>query len=170
MKLAVLLAAAALPMLSASAFAVDYNQTFVLQGNGTGSGGFGAANVQLTITGTNTLSWNIIYTGLSGSLTGADLRDPSNAVIVNLGGAGSSGLTSSPLTGTSTALTTSQVNSLTNSGQWKITLDTASFPTGEISGALPATTNNGPVPEPASLGLLAIGVASLMWKTRRKAG
>jgi len=167
MKLAVVLAAAALPMLSASAFAVDYNQNILLQGNGTGSTGFGAANVTITITSSNTLSWNIIYTGLSGSLTGADLRDPTNAVLVNLGGAGSSGLASNPLTGTTT-LTSNQVNSIENSGQWKITLDTARFPTGEISGALPATTNNGPVPEPAGLGLLAIGVAGLVFKTRRK--
>jgi len=169
MKLAVLLAAAALPMFSASAFAVDYNQTFALQGNGTGSSGFGAAQVSIAITSTNTLSWSIIYTGLSGSLTGADLRDPSNAVAVNLAGAGSSGLTSSPLTGTAT-LTSNQVSSIENSGQWKITLDTARFPTGEISGALPATTTNGPVPEPASLGLLAIGTAALMVKMRRRVG
>jgi hypothetical protein len=157
-----LFAAAAVLALSASAQAVTYSEVIALNGSATGSSGFGAANVQLNVSDTNQLSYNIIFTGLSGPLTGAEFRN-GTGVTVDIGAV--SGLSGSNLVG-ATTLTQAQVNDLF-AGNWRITLDTALHPLGEISGALPGVTPAA-VPEPAVASLLLMSVAALGWRVARR--
>ena len=94
----------------------------------------GAAEVMLN-TNTNTLSWKVTYSGLTGAATGGHLHGPApmgqNAgVMVPFTG----NLDAQPMTGQAT-LTTQQVTALT-SGQLYVNLHTAQFPNGEIRGQL----------------------------------
>jgi hypothetical protein len=169
----VLLAGVTVLALTASAQATTYSETFVLTGAQqvppVNTSGFGAANVNVGVdTATHTLTWNIIYTGLSSALTGAEFRGPAQSgatgpIAVNIGSL--SGLTSNPLAG-STTISNSQVQQIIN-GQWYVSLDTQENPGGELRGQLPAMSS-APVPEPAALSLLGLATVALSYRLVRR--
>jgi len=97
------------------------------------SSGTGSAAIKLD---GDILSWTIVYSGLTGPVTGAHFHGPAPAnanagVIVPF--AGSLG---SPISG-SQRLTAAQVAQL-RSGLWYVNLHTAAFPGGEIRGQVTA--------------------------------
>ena len=94
----------------------------------------GTAEVQLNTT-SNTISWKVTYTGLSGPVTGAHIHGPAVAgqnagIVVPFTG----NLNAQPLTGEQ-KLAPAQVAQLT-SGQWYVNIHTARHPGGEIRGQL----------------------------------
>lgn len=83
--------------------------------------------------GTNTVSWNIYYTGLTGAPTAVHFHGPAGkgaeaGVQVDLGGNGFE----VPIQG-SAALTAEQASQLL-AGKWYVNMHTAAYPDGEIRG------------------------------------
>lgn len=100
------------------------------------TGGTGKAEVMLN-TNTNTLSWKVTYSGLSGAATAAHIHGPAprgqNAgVVVPFSG----NLSAQPISG-ETKITPEQAAALAN-GQWYVNIHTAKYPGGEIRGQLAA--------------------------------
>jgi hypothetical protein len=95
---------------------------------------YGTAEVQLNTT-TNTITWKVSYSGLTGPATGAHIHGPAVAgqnagIVVPFTG----NLNAQPLTGEQ-RLAPAQVAQLT-SGQWYVNIHTARHPGGEIRGQL----------------------------------
>ena len=130
-------------------------------GAGTGSPGTGFATMTLD-DATNLFSWDISWSGLSGSETvmhfhGAALPSQNAGVQVNFGGISG---TNSPSIG-STTISNAQENDLL-SGLWYINIHTDLFPAGEIRGQVQV------VPIPAALWLFGTGLLGLIGISRRK--
>lgn len=166
MKLPVILSAAALLAIAGSAKALTYNQTIALT-SGT-SNAIGAANVNVGVdTATHTLSWNVVYSGLSSSLTDAGLF-AGGSEIVDFGA--SSSLPTNPAIGSfsgTASVTTTEVNQIIG-GDTSLILETQNNPGGELTGALPALPSNNAVPEPAAIALLGLATAALTLKLGRR--
>src|SRR6185312_3156465 len=113
-----MIAAMAVLGVATSAQAVTYNETFTLTGAQanppTSSTGFGAAQVSVGVdTAKHTLTWDILFTGLSGPLTAAEFRNGTTPV-VDIGAI--SGLAGPELKG-SAEITTGQTNGIV-AGNW----------------------------------------------------
>ena len=125
-----------------------------------GTSGSGSASITLDNV-TNLLSWNISWSGLTGSPTGMHFHGPAAAGVnagirVDIGAI--SGL-SSPSVG-STNISAAQASDLLN-GLWYINIHTAAFPGGEIRGQV--------IPEPTTAALLGLGLVGLAANRRRSA-
>ena len=98
------------------------------------SPGRGTAEVQVN-TNTNTLSWKVSYSGLSGPVTGGHIHGPAapgaNAgIVVPFTG----NLNAQPVQGQA-PITAAQLADL-SAGMWYVNLHSAQFPGGEIRGQL----------------------------------
>ena len=125
------------------------------------SAGTGSATITLDDL-TNELSWNIIFSDLSGPAVGAHFHGPAPAGInagvqVNIGAV--SGLFS-PMIGSS-VINDSQESDLL-AGLWYINIHTAEFPGGEIRGQVNV------VPLPAATWLFGSGIVMIYGLLRRK--
>lgn len=122
-----------------------------------GGGGSGTGSATITFDdGSNLLSWTLTYSGLSAPTTAAHFHGPAlpnqNAgVQVNIG-------TANPAVGNAT-LSAPQASDLL-AGLWYINVHSSNFSGGEIRGQVVV------VPEPALLGLAAIGVAAALARRR----
>ena len=152
-------------MLPGAAQAATINLDAVLDGGQevppTLSAGTGSATIILNDL-TNELSWNIIFSDLSGPAIGAHFHGPAPAGInagvqVNIGAV--SGLFS-PMIGAS-VINDSQESDLL-AGLWYINIHTAEFPGGEIRGQVNL------VPLPAAIWLFGGGVVMICGLLRRK--
>ena len=117
-----------------------------------GTSGSGSASITLDNV-TNLLSWNISWSGLSGTPTlmhfhGPALPNQNAGVQVNTGVAGP------PVVGNA-VLAAGQVNDLL-AGLWYLNLHTTTFAAGEIRGQVTV------IPEPGTLLLLAGGLTALV--------
>lgn len=125
-----------------------------------GAGGTGTGSATITLDDvTNLLSWNISWSGLSGTLTVAHFHGPalpSQNAGVQVDWLSISGGTS-PSIG-STTITAGQAADLLND-LWYINIHTTTFPAGEIRGQVIL------VPEPSAL--LLVGAAMLAYRKRR---
>lgn len=130
-----------------------------------GSLGTGSASITFDDV-TNQLDWNIIFSGLSGPVSGAHFHGPAlpgaNAgVQVNIGAI--SGFIS-PMVG-STTISAAAATDLLN-GLWYINLHTAMFPGGEIRGQVLVSA----IPVPAAAWLFFSGLCGLFgWQRLRSA-
>jgi len=127
-------------------------------GAGTGSSGTGVMTGTLDDV-SNLLSWNVTWGGLTGSPTlqhfhGPALPNQNAGVQVGIGVAGP------PVIG-STTISPSQASDLLG-GLWYLNLHTSAFGGGEIRGQVNV------VPEPYSVAMLAIGLASVAGLHRLK--
>lgn len=118
-----------------------------------GAGGSGTGSASITLdTNTNQLSWNISWSGLSGTPSlmhfhGPALPNQNAGIQVNTGVAGP------PVNG-ATILTNPQLTDLL-AGLWYLNLHTTTFGGGEIRGQVAV------IPEPGTLLLLAAGLTGL---------
>ena len=166
MRLLCLVAGAALLwVVPASAVTVNLSSTIdcaqANAGAGTcAAGGTGTGSATITLdTDTNLFSWDIQWSGLSGTITVAHFHGPATpsqnaGVQVNFGAI--SGLTS-PSIGSTTIDDTQEADVL--AGLWYINIHSTNFPGGEIRGQV--------VPEPGTLLLVGSGVAWLAARGRR---
>ncbi|MCB1772803.1 MAG: CHRD domain-containing protein [Gammaproteobacteria bacterium] len=166
------LASLFLVMLSSSAAASVINLSAELDctkanaGIGTCSGGgsgSGTALLQYDTTSRD-LSWNVEWSGLSGSLTVAHFHGPANAsqnagVQVNFLDLGGS---LNPSIGTTMLDAAQEVDLL--SGLWYVNVHSTAFPAGEIRGQITQTA----VSEPITLTLLGLGLAGAGIQRRRQ--
>lgn len=157
-----LVAALSLAATPASALLIDLTASLdcsqAAGGAGTcGAGGSGTGTATITFdTVTNLLSWNLTYSGLSGTVTAAHFHGPattsqSAGVQVGIG-------TANPAIGSATLTDTQETQLL--SELWYINVHSTSFPGGEIRGQVL-------VPEPATLAALGAGLAMLAALRRR---
>lgn len=104
-----------------------------------GSAGTGTGRISFA-TATNTLSWNIAYTGLTGTVTAAHFHGPA-AAGANAGVQVNIGIATNPIVG-STVLTATQAADLL-AGLWYVNIHSSTSPGGEIRGQV--TPAVGPV-------------------------
>ena len=127
-------------------------------GAGSGSGGTGLGTITLD-TNTNLLSWNITWSGLTGTPTLMHFHGPAFPN-QNAGVQVGVGVVGPPVVGNA-VLAACQVSDLLN-GLWYLNLHTDVYPGGEIRGQVVV------VPEPSALLLLAGGL-SILAASRRSA-
>ncbi len=135
-----------------------------------GSTGLGTGMVTLD-TGTDTLSVDVSYSGLTGAATLAHIHAGGPGAIgspivtlnsfIDEPGVAGTGTVIATIPNIRSALTDQQILDLLN-GQTYLNVHTASFPGGEIRGAVVA------VPEPGTLALLAVGAAIGLRLRRRR--
>jgi len=129
-----------------------------------------------TLTGTyddvtNALTWSGSFSGLTTGTNAAHFHGPAapgvNAGIqVSMTGGSNVfplAVTSGSFSGSATITDTQEADLL--AGLWYVNIHTTMFPNGEIRGQVAAV----PVPEPPVIGLLALGLAGLVWTGRRRA-
>jgi hypothetical protein len=137
------------PTFSASAQIVNFNN-IVIDGlqevPPNASPATGLAQVQVN-TAANTISWNIQYQGLLGSITAAHFHGNAPPG-VNAGVKLDIGALPSPIIGNGVYLEADETALL--SGLWYINIHSSVFPGGEIRGQV--------VPEPGMAGLLLVGL------------
>lgn len=146
--------------LGASAQAASYHWNFPLDGlqevlpvatPATGTGDVWYDDV------TNEISWNVSYQDLIGAITAAHFHGPA-PVGVNAGVQLGVTVGPSPLTGGPSVITEAQEVDLL-AGNWYFNIHSTFKTGGEIRGQV--------VPEPASLGLLAMGGLAMLRRRRR---
>ena len=150
-----------------SANAATINLTATIDGNQevppTGSAGTGTGIITLDDV-TNLLSWNITYSGLTGTPTVSHFHGPApvgtNAGIQVDIVANSGGSIASPMVGSAT-ITDAQADDLL-AGLWYINIHSNQFPGGEIRGQVTV------VPIPAAAWLFGSGLLCLFGLVRRK--
>lgn len=125
-----------------------------------GAGGSGTGSASITLdTGTNLLSWNITWSGLSGTPTLMHFHGPA-LTNQNAGVQVGTGVAGPPVVGNA-VLGVGQVNDLL-AGLWYLNLHTTTFAGGEIRGQV--------IPEPTTLLLVGLGLAGVAVVRRKRAG
>jgi len=132
----------------------------------------GSATGTLTIDdstgGVGTISWSFTYANIATPLSAMHIHGPAAppgtaaGVFVGLGVATSGGagtLISSVVT---TMANAAAINA--NPGDFYVNIHNGPFPSGAVRGQLGTV-----LPEPATLGLLAVGIVGLVWTGRRRA-
>ena len=141
--------------------------TVSLDGAQAGIASSGTGTGTLTLNLDNTVSYDISFSGLTGTTTMAHIHGPaapgvSAGVVQGLTFVGGIGTTSGQLMGTTGALTAPQVTDMLN-GLHYVNIHTSFAGGGEIRGQIYL------VPEPTSLALVGFGAAAglVMWRSRR---
>ena len=127
-------------------------------GAGSGSGGVGFANMTLD-TATNFFSWNISWSGLTGTATSAHFHGPalpSQTAGVQV----AIGIASNPVIGSATITNEQQADLL--AGLWYVNVHSTADPGGEIRGQVSV------VPIPAAAWLFGSALLGLLGVARRK--
>ena len=120
-----------------------------------GSGGSGTGFATMTLDDTSKLfSWNVSWTGLSGTATAAHFHGPALPT-QNAGVEVGIGVDSNPAVGSAT-LTDDQIADLVN-GLWYINIHSSTFGGGEIRGQVNV------VPLPAGIWLFGSALALMGW-------
>jgi len=112
---------------------------------------------------TNLLSWNITYSGLSGTPTVSHFHGPANPGVnagVQVDIAANSGGIASPMIGSATISDPQEADLLAE--LWYINIHSTLFPGGEIRGQVQV------VPIPAAVWLFSSGLLGLVGMARRK--
>ena len=129
------------------------------------SGGTGTGTALIAYNDTSgDLSWNVTWSGLSGTTTVAHFHGPASAsqnagIQVDFLGLGG-GL--NPSIGT-TAITAAQGTDLL-AGLWYVNVHSTAFPGGEIRGQITQTA----VSEPVILALMCVGIAGMGYQRRKQ--
>lgn len=156
-----------------AAFGVTYHETFLLTGTQetppNNSPGFGAAQANIALdTTTDRLSWTLISANLTGPITAAHFHGPAapgeaGPIQIDLSQFGTLGQVMSG----SAAITPVQEQQILD-GLWYLNIHTPDFPNGEIRGQLPGVGTPAAIPEPATLGTLALALGALAFKLRKR--
>ncbi len=121
-----------------------------------GAGGTGTGTASITLdTGTNLLSWNISWSGLSGALLFAHFHGPA---LPNQNAGVQVGIVGNPSIGNAVLLAGQVADIL--AGLWYVNIHSTTFNGGEIRGQV--------VPEPATALLVVAGLIGLSVSMRRR--
>ncbi len=125
-----------------------------------GAGGSGTGDATITLdTDTNALTWNITFSGLSGTATMMHFHGPA-LTTQNAGVQVNTGVSGPPVIGNA-ILSDAQESDLL-AGLWYLNLHTTAFTGGEIRGQVTV------VPEPGTLLLVGAGLALVSGARRRR--
>ena len=159
-------------LLASTANATSFTLTAVIDGLQVPTASLGTGTLMGTYNDvTNALTWSGSFSGLGSNTTAAHFHGPAapgvNAGIqVSMTGGSNVfplAVTSGSFSGSATITDAQEADLLAN--LWYTNIHTTVFPAGEIRGQVLAV----PVPEPPVLGLLALGLAGLVWTGRRRA-
>ena len=166
-----LVGSVALAAVLATAHAQSYSISLSPEGAG---GRTGSGSGSLTLSG-NTLSVDVSFSGLSGTVNNAHIHGPAGpfpetaGVLYGLNPITTQNASAGTINGSVTladgtgGLTLAQQLDQLNGEMWYINIHTApTFGGGEIRGQIV------PVPEPSTYALMGMGLAVLAWRLRRK--